>query len=58
MDQDENVIEVKNLVKSFKIYFDRGDSLKERLMLKRDKYERRCVLNGISFNVKEEKRLD
>lgn len=52
MDQDENVIEVKNLVKSFKIYFDRGDSLKERLMLKRDKYERRCVLNGISFNVK------
>ena len=48
MDQDENVIEVKNLVKSFKIYFDRGDSLKERLMLKRDKYERRCVLNGIS----------
>lgn len=52
MDIDENVIIVKNLVKSFKVYFDRGDSLKERLMLKRDKYERRCVLNGISFNVK------
>ena len=52
MKKDENVIEVENLVKSFKIYFDRGDSLKEKLMLKRDKYEERRVLDGISFNVK------
>lgn len=52
MYKDENVIEVKNIVKSFKIFYDRGDTLKEKLMLKRDKYEKRYVLNNISFNVK------
>lgn len=50
----ENSIEVTNLVKKFKIYYDKGHMLKERLIFaNRNKYEEREVLKGISFNVKK-----
>ncbi|MDE5582113.1 MAG: ABC transporter ATP-binding protein [Ruminococcus sp.] len=50
----ENAIEVKNIKKSFKIYFDKGSQLKERLLFhKRNRYEVREVLRGISFEVKK-----
>lgn len=52
--QKENAIEVNNITKSFKIYYDRGKSLKEVLVTRgRNKSERRQVLNGISFTVKK-----
>ncbi|MBP5451793.1 MAG: ABC transporter ATP-binding protein [Treponema sp.] len=50
----ENAIEVKDIKKSFKVYFDKSNLLKERVLFwKRNKYERRNVLKGISFNVKK-----
>ncbi|MBP5357657.1 MAG: ABC transporter ATP-binding protein [Treponema sp.] len=50
----ENAIEVKDIKKSFKVYFDKSNLLKERVLFwKRNKYERRNVLNGISFSVKK-----
>lgn len=50
----ENAIEVRDLKKSFKIYFDKGHMLKERLIFaNRNKHEVRWVLNGISFDVKK-----
>lgn len=50
----ENAIEVRNVTKKFKVYMDRGYTLKElTLFSKRRKYEERTVLNGISFDVKK-----
>ena len=50
----ENAIEVKNVKKQFKIFVDRGNTLKERaLFSKRRKYDYREVLKGISFEVKK-----
>lgn len=49
-----NAIEVKNLKKSFKVYYDKGHMLKERLIFaNRNRHEERWVLNGISFDVKK-----
>ena len=48
------VIEVKNLYKSFKIYSDKGRTLKERLLFKKRRtFERREVLKGISFSIEK-----
>ena len=45
-------IEVKDVAKQFKIYYDKSFTLKERLLFKkRNHYESRWVLKGISFNV-------
>ena len=50
----ENAIEVNNITKSFKVYYDKGSELKEKMLFwKRNKYEMRQVLKGISFNVKK-----
>ncbi|MCR5544968.1 MAG: ABC transporter ATP-binding protein [Lachnospiraceae bacterium] len=50
----ENAIEVRDLKKSFKVYFDKGNSLKEKAIhKKRNRYEIREVLKGISFEVKK-----
>ncbi len=50
----ENAIEVKNAKKKFKVYFDKGSSLKEKILFQnRNRYEDRWVLNGISFEVKK-----
>lgn len=49
----ENVIEVKDIKKKFKVYYDKGYMLKEKVIgWKRNRYEERWVLNGVSFNVK------
>lgn len=48
------VIDVKDIKKKFKIYFDKGGQLKEKLLFwKRNRYEEREVLKGISFQVKK-----
>lgn len=50
----ENAIEVHNITKKFKVFYDKGHTLKElTLFKKRRKYEERNVLNGISFEVKQ-----
>lgn len=49
-----NVIEIRNVKKSFKVYYDKGFELKERILFhSRNKYELRQVLKGISFDVKK-----
>ena len=50
----KNAIEVRDLTKKFKVYMDKGSQLKERVLFrKRNRYEERWVLNGISFNVRK-----
>ncbi|MEF9917342.1 MAG: ABC transporter ATP-binding protein [Lachnospiraceae bacterium] len=50
----ENAIEVHNITKEFKVYYDKGHTLKEMtLFSKRRRFEERKVLNGISFEVKK-----
>ena len=43
---------VENVYKNFKVYHDKGYSLKEKMLFwQRNAYETRTVLNGISFKV-------
>jgi len=50
----ENAIEVRDVHKYFKVYLDKGHMLRERVIhFSRNKYERREVLKGISFDVKK-----
>ncbi len=50
---DDVVIRVDSVKKYFKVYPDKGKTLKEKvLFLKRNRYELREVLKGISFEVK------
>jgi ABC-type polysaccharide/polyol phosphate transport system, ATPase component len=52
--KNETAIEVKNVKKKFKVYLDKGRSLKEKVLFQnRNRYETRWVLNGISFSVKK-----
>lgn len=51
---DGNVIEVENITKKFRVYLDKGHTLKEKILFKRrHNYEDRKVLRGISFQVKK-----
>ncbi len=51
---NQPVISVRNITKSFKVYFDKGQSFKERVLFKnRRKYETRVVLDDISFDIKK-----
>lgn len=52
--QQDHVIEVNQLCKKFKVYYDKGKQLKERVLFRsRNRYEEREVLKGISFSVKK-----
>lgn len=52
--QEENAIEVKDVTKSFKVYYDKGNSLKEKILFhKRNRHDIHWVLQGISFDVKK-----
>ena len=49
-----NVIEVRDVKKKFKVFYDKGTSLKEKLLFRnRNRYEERWVLKGINFEVKK-----
>ena len=40
----ENAIEVKNITKDFKVYYDKGSERKEKMLFwKRNRYEKRHV---------------
>jgi len=50
----ENAIEVTGVTKKFKVYYDKGSSLKERVLFKnRSRHEVHWVLRGIDFEVKK-----
>ena len=54
MRDSNNAIEVNGITKNFKVYYDKGSELKERMLFwKRNKYENRTVLDNISFSVKK-----
>lgn len=45
-------IEVKNVKKTFKIYYDKGSTLKEKMLFwKRNRYEIRNVIDDVSFTI-------
>lgn len=49
---DEIIIDVDNVYKSFRVYFDKGTMLKERFVNPaRSKYENREILKGVSFQI-------
>ena len=53
MAKNDIVIDVEHVTKSFKIYFDKGSQLKERLLFrKRNRYEERRVLRDITFQIR------
>ena len=46
------VISVRDITKSFKVYYDKGVSLKDKLLFRgRGRYEQHQVLKGITFDV-------
>lgn len=50
---NEIAIEVKNVTKSFKVYYDKGRELKEKMLFwKRNRFENRVVLDDVSFSIK------
>lgn len=52
--KEQNAIEVHDITKKFRVYNDKGHTLKElALFSKRRRYEERNVLTGISFEVKK-----
>jgi len=52
---DEIVIEVKNVYKSFNVFFDRANTLKERLLFwnRNKRREKREVLNDINIDIRK-----
>ena len=51
---DDNVISVNHISKSFKVYRDKSNNLKERLLFRnRNRYDIHQVIKDISFNVKK-----
>ncbi len=49
-----SVIEIKDVTKKFKVYYDKGNSLKERIIFrKRNSYEDRWVLKGVTLNIEK-----
>ena len=49
-----SVISVKDVKKKFRVYYDKGSSLKEKILFQsRNRHEDRMVLKGISFEVEK-----
>lgn len=49
-----NAVEVRNVRKKFRLFYDKGHTLKELVLFReRRKFEERIVLDGISFSVKK-----
>lgn len=54
MEEQKPIIKVENVSKSFRVYLDKGRSLKEKILFwKRNRYENRLVLDNVSFEVKK-----
>jgi len=49
-----NVISVRDVTKMYKIYKDKGTTLKEKILFRnRNKYEEKWVLKGVSFDIEK-----
>jgi len=49
---EDYAIRVKDVKKSYKVHYDKSSTIKERaLQTKRNRYEKRCVLNGVTFDI-------
>ena len=47
-----NAIEITDVSKFYKVYYDKGTSLKEKLLFtKRNRYEKKQVLDGVSISI-------
>ena len=54
MQDNENSIVVDNVYKTFNVYLDKANTIKEKLMFfKRNRREKREVLKGINLNIKK-----
>ena len=55
MSKNEYSIEVKNVTKTFNVYLDKSNTVKESLLslFKRNRKEKRVVLDGVSLNIKK-----
>ena len=52
MEKEEYSIEVKNVTKRFKVFYDKPNTLKERLVFwKNSKAEERTVLENINLKI-------
>lgn len=52
--KQDNAIEINGVKKKFKVFYDKGTSLKEKLLFrKRNRYEERWVLKGINIDIKK-----
>ncbi len=52
LDDEKIAIRVKNVSKSFRLYFDKGHMLKEKVLFKnRGQFEKHEILNDVSFNI-------
>lgn len=52
--KQENVIEIKNLTKAFKLFYDKPTTLKERLVFwNKKKADQRIILDDISLDIKK-----
>lgn len=51
--QNDVVISVTDLKKKFRVYYDKSNNLKDKMLFwKRNRYEDRCVLQGITFDIR------
>lgn len=55
MEERETVISVENVTKSFNIYYDKANTIKEKLLFlfSRNRKEKRVVLEGINAKIKK-----
>lgn len=50
MKNEENAIEVRDVTKTFKVYYDKGTELKEKLLFwKRNRYRKPCGFRPYQF---------
>ena len=54
MADNELAIKIRGLKKSFKVYYDKSNSLKERMIFwQRNRHENRVVLDGVDLDIKK-----
>ena len=54
MQENENSIVVTDVYKTFNVYLDKANTIKEKLMFfSRNRKEKREVLKGINLNIKK-----
>ena len=55
--QEEYAIEVKNITKNFKVYLDKGNTMKEKILFK-DVMKKEKFCRGFLLKLEKERQLD